>query len=366
MVGPAPVQYRPVADDPDAPTRPGTMASRFAAGTLLLFDVDDAPMLQRRDLVMNICMVQVAVSFVLLTNWRRSPVLLILQPFFMGAGVLGWYGAKHCKSVYVAAHFMGSAGLALVFMVFILAETFLKHAQGQQNASADLFFIILNAPFDLFLLTTSWASVVLFLSLRQLKRSLQQRRDQIREQFESRARGEGWGGPASVPAGMAGVELTNAGAAAEVRRMSVKNDLRCPITLEVMRDPVIAGDGHSYERAAMERWLRTHRTSPLTGRAMPSLELLPNHRLRMLIQDLEQPEVTNTPRGNSARGASLPSASATVETQVAEAQRAEQRHAAAAEAAAATGAAGYELDGEWYPRERQAAAGPSSYNPGLV
>jgi len=134
-------QYRPVVDDPEAPPN---MVQRWQAGTLLLFDVDDAPMLEKRDMVMNICMVQVALSFVLLTNWRRSPVLLILHPFFIAAGVLGWYGAKHCKSVYVAAHFMGSAGLALVFLFFILAETFLKHTQGQQTATADLYFIILN------------------------------------------------------------------------------------------------------------------------------------------------------------------------------------------------------------------------------
>jgi hypothetical protein len=37
----------------------------------------------------------------------------------------------------------------------------------------------------------------------------------------------------------------------------------CPITMEVMRDPVIAADGHTYEREAIENWLRRgHRTSP--------------------------------------------------------------------------------------------------------
>ena len=31
----------------------------------------------------------------------------------------------------------------------------------------------------------------------------------------------------------------------------------CPITLELMRDPVMAADGHTYEREALLRWLKT-------------------------------------------------------------------------------------------------------------
>lgn len=156
----------------------------------VLFDVDDGPMLQKRQNVMNACAVQILLSFTLLVNWRRSPVLLILQPFFIGSAVLGYFGASQCKALFVAAHFIGSAGLALVFLFFILAETLLKVQQGQQHASADLFFIVINAPMDVFLLGTSGLSVILYLSMRQLRRQLTQRRDQIREQFEALSRGE--------------------------------------------------------------------------------------------------------------------------------------------------------------------------------
>ena len=253
-----------------------------------LFDVDDAPMLRKRQNVMNVCMVQGFLSLALVTNYRRSPVLLIMQPFFISAAILGYQGAKHCKELYVAAHFMGSAGLALVFLFFILAETFLKHAQHQEHANADLFFIVINAPMDLFLFTTSGASVILYLSLRQLRKNLQRQRQRVRENFESVMRGEGVpGGVGGVPAGLVGIELSDVGAAAEARRRSgLKQDLRCPITLEVMVDPVIASDGHSYEREAIQRWFSTHRTSPLTGRIMPNQTLIPNHRLRTLIQDM--------------------------------------------------------------------------------
>ncbi len=38
---------------------------------------------------------------------------------------------------------------------------------------------------------------------------------------------------------------------------SVKSndDFICPITYQIFRDPVIAGDGYTYERAAIVRWI---------------------------------------------------------------------------------------------------------------
>ena len=43
-----------------------------------------------------------------------------------------------------------------------------------------------------------------------------------------------------------------------------------------MTDPVIAADGRTYERAAMEEWLQQHNTSPVTGTQLPHLRLVPN------------------------------------------------------------------------------------------
>lgn len=54
-----------------------------------------------------------------------------------------------------------------------------------------------------------------------------------------------------------------------------------------MLDPVVAADGHSYERAAIERWFALgHRTSPRTNEALRVQDLLPNHALRASIEDL--------------------------------------------------------------------------------
>ena len=58
----------------------------------------------------------------------------------------------------------------------------------------------------------------------------------------------------------------------------------CPITQDVMIDPVIAADGHTYERAAIARWFEAgKRTSPKTGGELESTALLPNHIVRRLV-----------------------------------------------------------------------------------
>ena len=59
----------------------------------------------------------------------------------------------------------------------------------------------------------------------------------------------------------------------------------CCITSELFVDPVVAVDGHSYERAAIERWLQSHDTSPRTGERLPSKALVPNHGLRAQVHD---------------------------------------------------------------------------------
>ena len=60
-----------------------------------------------------------------------------------------------------------------------------------------------------------------------------------------------------------------------------------------MRDPVVAMDGHSYERKNIERWLREKSTSPMTGATLDLLMLLPNHALRTSIREyMEQQEPT--------------------------------------------------------------------------
>ena len=43
-----------------------------------------------------------------------------------------------------------------------------------------------------------------------------------------------------------------------------------------MMDPVIAADGHTYERTAIQLWLQDSFLSPVTGKRLPHTRLVPN------------------------------------------------------------------------------------------
>lgn len=64
---------------------------------------------------------------------------------------------------------------------------------------------------------------------------------------------------------------------------NIPDGFLCPIFQEIMADPVTTSDGHTYERKAIEEWLRRQQTSPLTGLALPVLTLTPNIGLRKAI-----------------------------------------------------------------------------------
>lgn len=55
----------------------------------------------------------------------------------------------------------------------------------------------------------------------------------------------------------------------------------CPIAHEVMRDPVVAEDGFSYERERITEWFNHHNTSPITGMEVGPV-LIQNNNLRVL------------------------------------------------------------------------------------
>nr|XP_043620866.1 U-box domain-containing protein 13-like [Erigeron canadensis] len=65
---------------------------------------------------------------------------------------------------------------------------------------------------------------------------------------------------------------------------SIPDDFRCPVSLELMKDPVIVSTGQTYERSCIERWLEAgHRTCPKTQQRLTSTSLIPNYVLRSLI-----------------------------------------------------------------------------------
>ncbi|CAI7757435.1 unnamed protein product [Closterium sp. NIES-53] len=75
-------------------------------------------------------------------------------------------------------------------------------------------------------------------------------------------------------------------ALAEERRRKKRIDSQfiCPISKEIMRDPVVAADGFTYEREHIARWMATSGVSPCTGQQLQHTCLTPNNVLKSLIQ----------------------------------------------------------------------------------
>lgn len=59
----------------------------------------------------------------------------------------------------------------------------------------------------------------------------------------------------------------------------------CPITMAIMTTPVVAADGNTYDKKAIQRWMLTKRTSPVTGVQLMHTDLIVNRALRKLISD---------------------------------------------------------------------------------
>lgn len=74
------------------------------------------------------------------------------------------------------------------------------------------------------------------------------------------------------------------------RDVRVPHHLLCPITMNFLRHPVVASDGHTYEEEAITRWFESSSRllSPLTGKPMPHRHLFPNHALRHALDTYQQ------------------------------------------------------------------------------
>lgn len=57
---------------------------------------------------------------------------------------------------------------------------------------------------------------------------------------------------------------------------------------ELFKDPVIASDGFTYERSAIEDWISRKRTSPMTNEPLIHTLLTPNLAFRSMIHDMQE------------------------------------------------------------------------------
>ncbi|KAF7805467.1 U-box domain-containing protein 13 [Senna tora] len=100
----------------------------------------------------------------------------------------------------------------------------------------------------------------------------------------------------------------------------IPDDFRCPISLELMKDPVIVSTGQTYERTCIERWLEAgHGTCPKTQQTLTSTVLTPNYVLRSLIAQwceangIEPPKRPSTSRPSKSASACSPAERSMIE-----------------------------------------------------
>ena len=65
----------------------------------------------------------------------------------------------------------------------------------------------------------------------------------------------------------------------------IPDQLKCPITLALFHDPVVASDGHTYERTAIVSCLRTSRKSPMTREDISLNTLNPNRLVKQMADE---------------------------------------------------------------------------------
>lgn len=71
-----------------------------------------------------------------------------------------------------------------------------------------------------------------------------------------------------------------------MEEVAIPHYFLCPISLEIMRDPVTLCSGITYDRESIEQWIfcSKNKTCPITRQPLPDLDMTPNHTLRRLIQ----------------------------------------------------------------------------------
>ncbi|CAL9133923.1 unnamed protein product [Musa textilis] len=89
---------------------------------------------------------------------------------------------------------------------------------------------------------------------------------------------------ASIPRSDSSAAAGGKQSSSALENITVPADFRCPISLDLMRDPVVVATGQTYDREPIVRWIGSgHATCPKSGQPLAHLELVPNRALKNLI-----------------------------------------------------------------------------------
>lgn len=115
--------------------------------------------------------------------------------------------------------------------------------------------------------------------------------------------------------------ILSASPSQRLNSIAVPEHFLCPISSQLMKDPVIVATGETYDRAFIEAWLHAgNRTCPKTKQVLPHLILTPNYLVRSMIEQwcesrgLEAPMRAATSNGGAEESA-RPKSAITLEEQ---------------------------------------------------
>ena len=85
---------------------------------------------------------------------------------------------------------------------------------------------------------------------------------------------------------------------------NIPDEFRCPISLDLMKDPVIVASGHTYDRNSIAQWINSgHHTCPKSGKRLIHTSLIRNYALKSLVhqwcQDNNVPLIENSTSSSS-------------------------------------------------------------------
>jgi ankyrin repeat protein len=66
----------------------------------------------------------------------------------------------------------------------------------------------------------------------------------------------------------------------------IPTEFKCPLSGKIMKEPVITAEGYTYEKKAIERWLKYNNTDPVSNQVLANKKLTPNTRLAEQINAL--------------------------------------------------------------------------------
>ncbi|CAF1333261.1 unnamed protein product [Didymodactylos carnosus] len=72
----------------------------------------------------------------------------------------------------------------------------------------------------------------------------------------------------------------------QMSRQDLTESISCCISKQILRDPVVAADGFTYEREQILHWFQHSNRSPMTNEELDTLEVKPNFAIRAILSAL--------------------------------------------------------------------------------